>query len=258
LTLITIPTIKDGLAELGVHAGHRLLVHSSLSAFGPIQGGAETLLCALTEIIGPEGLIVMPSFTPGRFDPSEWGNPPVPESEWARHRFETPLFHPDRTPVDWGMSQVYELFRTWPEVFRSKHAHSSFAAWGQGAQALLEPHHLDNRFGETSPLARLYDLDAEILFLGTDHSTNTSFHLGEYRIPEPPVRTFISVREEDAVKTLVRYEDVATNSSIFAELGDAFEADGHTHATCSIGTATCKRFSLRAAVDFAQTWLTPS
>ncbi|NKB99757.1 MAG: aminoglycoside N(3)-acetyltransferase [Pseudomonadales bacterium] len=255
MQLITIPTLKAGLAALGLRKGQRVLMHCSLSAFGRIQGGAETMLYALTETIGPEGLIAMPTFTPGRFDPSEWTQPPVPESDWQRYRFETPLFDSRRTPVDWDMSQLYELFRTWPNVFRSNHSHSSFAAWGAGAAQILHQHHLEDRFGESSPLARLYDEDAEVLFLGTDYSTNTAFHLGEYRVADPPRRSFLSVQETAGKKRLIQYEDVATNSGIFTEIGADFETAGHLLATNQIGAATCRRFKLRSAVDFAADWL---
>ena len=48
---------------LGVRPGMALEVHSSLSSFGYVEGGADTVIEALMESVGTEGAIVMPSFT---------------------------------------------------------------------------------------------------------------------------------------------------------------------------------------------------
>jgi len=53
--------------DLGIKTGDCLLVHSSLSKIGYVNGGAETVIEALTAAIGPEGTLLMPSFpAPGR------------------------------------------------------------------------------------------------------------------------------------------------------------------------------------------------
>ena len=49
--LITVPTVADGLAALGVSAGATLMVHCSLSSFGRIQGGSQTVVEALTKTV---------------------------------------------------------------------------------------------------------------------------------------------------------------------------------------------------------------
>ena len=253
--LVTVPTILNGLSELGVRAGMNLLVHCSLSSFGHVQGGAQTIVEAVIQHVGKEGTIVMPTLTNGRFDPSEWRNPPVPQELWDRIRFETPLHHPQKTPTDHTMSVVYELFRTWPDVIRTGHPHSSLAAWGKYRNEIVENHRLEERFGDSSPLARLYQIDTQVLFLGTTFATNMCFHLAEYRQPNPPIREFMIVREYDGKRTLERYTDVNTDSGIFEAIGTDFEADCTVYKA-EIGQASCRFFSLREAVDFAQMWLT--
>lgn len=47
--------LTDDLAGLGVHSGDTLLVHSSIKAVGPVDGGADALLDALQAAVGPEG-----------------------------------------------------------------------------------------------------------------------------------------------------------------------------------------------------------
>lgn len=252
--LITIPTIQAGLSTLGVTTGSRLLVHCSLSSFGNVQGGAQTIIEALLTQVGESGSIVMPTLTNGRFDPSQWGNPPVAEKFWDRIRFETPAYHPQKTPTDNTMSVVYELFRSWPDVVRTDHPHSSVAAWGADRDQITSSHRLEERFGNSSPLAVLYELDAQVLFLGTTYTTNTCFHLAEYRRPNPPMKEFLIVQGVGDERALTVYKDVDTDSSIFASIGEDFEKVESVQIN-SIGAAACRLFSLRSAVDFAVEWL---
>jgi len=231
-----------------------LLTHCSLASFGPVQGGAQTIIEALVQSVGEAGTIVMPTLTDGRFDPSEWSNPPVAAQLWDRIRFETPLYHPQKTPVDHTMSIVYELFRSWPGVARTAHPHSSLAAWGRHRDEVVQIHRREERFGESSPLARLYDLHGHVLFLGTTYATNTCLHLAEYRRPEAPRREFKIVREIDGKRGLHEYSDVDTDSNVFQEIGDAYEAAVQIKRG-KIGRAACRLFPILEAVDFALDWL---
>ncbi len=252
--LVTMTTIADGLADLGVSDGACLMVHCAMSRFGHVQGGAQAVIEAVLSTVGSSGTVVMPTLTNGRFDPSEWRNPPVPEALWDRIRFETPAYHPLKTPVDHTMSAVYELFRTWPGVTRTGHPHSSVAAWGSHRDRIVASHRLDDRFGNSSPLAVLYDLDALVVFLGTSYATNTCFHLAEYRVPAPPRREFYIVEDTPSGRQLTTYEDVDTDSSVFEAVGADFDTVERVRRL-RIGGADCRLFSLRAAVDFAVAWL---
>ena len=53
------------MRSLGLGRGMILLVHSSLRSLGSVGDRAETLFGALRDVIGPEGTIVVPTFTPG-------------------------------------------------------------------------------------------------------------------------------------------------------------------------------------------------
>jgi len=54
--------IEQGLREAGLCEGTLVEVHSSLSSFGYVHGGADTVIQALINTVGPDGGIVMPSF----------------------------------------------------------------------------------------------------------------------------------------------------------------------------------------------------
>ena len=62
-TTLTRSDIVDGLRALGLAAGDRVVVHSSLKAFGRVEGGPNTVIDALEEVITPAGTLVMPTFS---------------------------------------------------------------------------------------------------------------------------------------------------------------------------------------------------
>ena len=59
--MVTMKTIADGLRQIGIQKGDVLLVHSSLKSLGRVAGGADTVINALIDTIGPEGTLVMPA-----------------------------------------------------------------------------------------------------------------------------------------------------------------------------------------------------
>ena len=52
--MVTKTMFKNALIELGVEKGMVLEVHSSLSSFGELEGGAETVINTLKEIVTEE------------------------------------------------------------------------------------------------------------------------------------------------------------------------------------------------------------
>lgn len=176
----TVDSMTSDLRALGIEAGQTLLVHGSLSSLGWICGGAPAVVDALQRVVGEDGTLVMPTHSPGNMDPSNMEHPPVPESWYDTIREQMPPYRPAVTPTR-GMGAIAECFRSYPGVRRSDHPQVSFAAWGADARFITKDHLLDYSLGEESPLARVYDLGGDVLFLGTSHATNTSLHLAESR-----------------------------------------------------------------------------
>src|SRR5262245_25669165 len=54
--------LRRDLEHLGLRPGDTVLVHSSLSRLGFVEGGAEAVIDALLDAIGPSGTLCMPSF----------------------------------------------------------------------------------------------------------------------------------------------------------------------------------------------------
>ncbi|QFR03203.1 AAC(3) family N-acetyltransferase [Streptomyces phaeolivaceus] len=234
------------------------MVHASMRSLGGIDGGADAVLRALRRVLEPGGTLVVPTFTAGNSDTSTLYLERVRGlSAEAREAFRAamPPFDSAETPST-GMGILAETARLRPESRRSAHPQTSFAALGPDASTVIDDHHPDCHLGEHSPLARLYDMGAQILLLGVGFDRCTAFHLGEYRVDDPPRRTYNCVVRRDGVRQWWAYEDVALDDSDFAALGADFEKDrgGKAVRTGMVGAAASRLVDLVEAVDYAREW----
>ena len=256
--LATVESLQIDLKALGIEKGMVLLVHSSLSAIGWVCGGAVAVIIALQDILGETGTLVMPTHSTDLSDPSQWENPPVPESWWQTIRETMPAYDPDLTPTR-SMGKIAETFRKQKGVLRSAHPQSSFCARGPQASSIVNNHALAYGFGEHSPLARIYDLHGFVLLLGVGHSSNTSIHLSEYRATFPTKRI---VQEgapisQGGSRTWTTFEDIDVDASDFDRIGaDFLRSDaGKVVQQRKVSIANCQLMPQRTIVDFAVDWL---
>ncbi|KGX85425.1 AAC(3) family N-acetyltransferase [Pontibacillus marinus] len=246
-------TIRRDLQEMGIQKGMTIMVHSSLSSIGWVNGGAVAVIQALMDVVTEQGNIVMPSQSDDAVDPSYWSKPSVPEEWWEEIRNTFPAYHPNYTPAS-RMGQIVDIFRTFPNVKRSSHPHNSFAAWGKDSETIIQDHSLDFSFGEESPLKTLYDLDANILFIGTDYGSCTAFHLAENRTYFKEIITKKATVLENDEEIRKSFQDLETREDLFEQIGLDFEKQyGVTKGL--IGSASSRLFSLQEAVDYAEKWL---
>jgi aminoglycoside 3-N-acetyltransferase len=258
----TTESLSADLRALGLDPSARggrsgpVLVHAALSAIGWVVGGPQAVLHALIEATGAarsDGrTLVMPAFSASLSDPSGWDNPPVPESWWPSIRETMPAFDPARTPTV-ALGRLPELFRTWPGVVRSAHPSQSFAALGPHAAALFARDPLDRSFRD-GPLSALYEMDADILFLGADFETCTAFHLAEVRSGTVREVTEGAPITRDGARVWVRFTDFAFEPvDDFQTCGRALTQIGAVR-TGPVASGEASLFSFRTAVDFAETW----
>src|SRR5947209_2486207 len=65
---VACPEIASDLQKLGLPAGADVLVHSSLSRIGNVEGGAEAAIEALLDAVGLAGTVLFPTLTGRRED----------------------------------------------------------------------------------------------------------------------------------------------------------------------------------------------
>ena len=242
---------------LGLRRGQDLLVHCSMRTIGWIDGGPATLLGALQEAAGPAATIVVPamttvnSFSSSAFLTETRG---LTGEEYERYIAAMPGFDPAVSPSA-GMGALAEHVRTRPGACRSGHPLVSFAALGPGAAAATAVHDLTCHLGERSPLAWLYRADAAIMLLGVGYSSCTAFHLAEYRVPgRQRSRRYRCLVAADGSRELREFTGIELDDSDFPALGQALESTQFVRRGL-VGAAQCKLVPMRAAVDFACSWL---
>ena len=249
----TVASLKKDLEKLGIYGGMTVLVHSSLSKIGWVCGGAVAVIQALTQVVTPEGTLIMPAHSGDLSNPARWAHPPVPEDWWQLIRDTMPAFETHLTPTR-GMGTIAELFRTLPDVKRSYHPAVSFAAWGKHADDVVADHSLSHSLGSQSPLGKLYEMNGHVLLLGVGFGNNTSFHLSEDLVDQRKLYTEGSPILENGSRVWKWYEETDWDDETFPQIGADFEKTGQVKIG-RIGLAETRLFLQRPAVEFAVDWL---
>lgn len=153
------------LKTLGIKSDDTVLMHSSLSSLGYVEGGADTVIDTMLSVLYDGTLL-------------------VPALSFASVNATSPIFDANNTPSCVG--EISEAFRKRDGVMRSMHPTHSICAIGKYAEELLSGHiDTDTPVGERSPLALLPKYDGKILMLGCGLRPNTSMH-GVEELAKPP------------------------------------------------------------------------
>ncbi|RKN74185.1 AAC(3) family N-acetyltransferase [Paenibacillus ginsengarvi] len=156
--MVTKSDMIAALKLMDIAAGDTVLVHSSLTSIGYVQGGAEAVIEALLEAVGPEGTIAMSTLT-------GWAEP----------------FDAAATPS--AVGKISETFRRRPDACRSLHPVHSVAAVGKLAAWITEGHErCETGCGPGTPYYKIRDLGGKVMMLGVDMDRNTIMHSLEEEI----------------------------------------------------------------------------
>jgi aminoglycoside 3-N-acetyltransferase len=166
-----------GLIQIGVRQNDIVLVHSSLTSLGHVEGGAEAVIDALLDAVGPGGTLLMPAYSVA--------------GDWMTYVRSDPLFDPRTSPSTFG--KVTDVFWRRPGVLRSLHPTHSVAAYGPHASYLIQDHEKSQSpAGYTSPFRKLIELNGRILHLGSPFWSTSSFHVVEDVVPNFPRQVYLA------------------------------------------------------------------
>jgi aminoglycoside 3-N-acetyltransferase len=154
--------ISTALGRQGtLSAGDIVMVHSSLSTLGRVEGGAEAVCDALLRVLGDEGTLLMPSY-----------HQPEPVLQ---------MIH-DCRPVDLRVApstvgKLTEVFRRMPGVRRSSHPFCSVSARGRFALEMTSSH-ASSVFmcGPGTPTMQLVERKAKYMGIGVDIRIVALYH----------------------------------------------------------------------------------
>ena len=220
-------SLRQDLHNLGLREGDMVFAHSSFKSLGPVEGGAETVIDALEDAVGEEGLVLMPSFN-------------LAPAFALRHE----VWDHSLTPSSVGW--ITEVFRTLPGTHRSDHYSHSVAARGVGAEELVADHlnrdgppspwdraPWGKTYGTQSPMYRAYEANGKLLMLGVGYDSSTYIHLVE-------VMYWQQLRDSDPeAKNVILDRD---------KVGAFWDREGEISVAC-VGDARCRLFSIAEYVD---------
>jgi aminoglycoside 3-N-acetyltransferase len=165
--------IYNSLRKLELDRKRAVIAHVSLSAFGHVSGGAETLVGALISI---SEALIMPAFTYKTMvipEVGPLGNAIEYGSGIYTNRMAHFFYHD--MPVDRLIGSVPEALRVYPKAARSSHPILSFT--GFNAQRFLEAQSVNEPL---APIRRLHQEAGWVLLLGVGYTVNTSLHYAEW------------------------------------------------------------------------------
>lgn len=162
--MVTKQQLKNALAELGIKKGMTLEVHSSLSSFGELEGGALTVIDTLKELVTEDGSIFMPALRLSK------------ELELTENdkklgiTVKIKILEPDTERTAMGI--VADTFRKMPDTYTGRDVIST-SGWGKHGKEAL-----------TSGLDYAIHNDGKALLLGVDIYKLTAMHYIETITPD--------------------------------------------------------------------------
>ncbi|MDE3259654.1 MAG: AAC(3) family N-acetyltransferase [Gemmatimonadota bacterium] len=216
--MLTQREIEEGLLALGLQPGAIVVVHSSLSSLGPVSGGANAVIDALIEALGPDGTLMMPTH------PARDGR----------------TFDPDAIPSDMGV--ISETFRLRQGVLRSRHPYHPVAGHGARAEEILSDHEESAvPDGPETPYGRLITLGGKVLHIGCDLDTMTLLHTVEAELDLPYLRELDMnyVGENGEVRAMTIRRCPGGHRGGVLKFDRLFRAEG-AMAVDTIGPAVCR------------------
>lgn len=238
-TDLTKADLCAGLQALGVQRGDALEVHSSLSRLGWVEGGADAVIDALMETVGPEGALIMSAYPV---------TPPLPLSkeEIARGLTWKVAILPAGSLERTGLGRIVDTFCRRPGTCLGQGLHR-VCAWGRQAE---EHARLGYR--------HLVAIDGLTLLIGVGIDRCSSMHLAEGTVGIPPaIRALCEPPEALRQEYLREHYNIGyggTPEDAWQKVWQRANQQGLVRAG-QIGQADCYLFRTRAMLNIYEDWL---
>lgn len=186
--LVARSRLARDLENLGLVPGGVAMIHCRMFVLGRVVGGAETVVRALLDTLGPEGTLM--AYTGWQdVPPDDLGD--LDEESQRIYLEEHPAYDPRVALSRRDHGRVPETLRTWPGARHSGHLEAGVAAVGPLADVLTAEHPYDDAYGAGTPYARLVELGGQVAMLGAPLDTVTLVHHAE-AIAEVPGKRRVS------------------------------------------------------------------
>lgn len=160
--ILTKTAIIDQLKAIGIEKGDTILVHSSLSKIGYVEGGPTAIIEALIESVGENGHILMPTSPNNKL-----------QLDYIKELKEFDVLKSKST-----LGAITECFRTYPDVKRSLHPTEPVSCWGKDKEFFVGNHFGQlTPYNENSPFYKVARMGGKILMIGvTLDNAGTNLH----------------------------------------------------------------------------------
>ena len=267
--LVTRSRLAQDLEKLGLRPGGVVMVHCRMSALGRVVGGAETVVRALLDVVGPKGTLV--AYT-------GWQDAPPDDlgalDEEARRAYveEQPPYDPRVALSSRDHGRVPEALRTWPGARHSGHPEAGVAAVGPLADAVTASHPYDDAYGAGTPYARLVEFGGGVAMLGAPLETVTLVHHAEavarvpgkrrvsYGMPvlvgNPGERVWRTFSAIDTGEGALPYERVLGEEDYIEHIArSALASSAGIGSGGPVGEASAYLFDGRGLLEHAVSWI---
>lgn len=170
--------LQAQLKMMGITPKDTVVIHTSMHAIGPVEGGPDGVIDAFRDYL-QEGMLIIPTHT------------------WHTVIPQNPVYDVRNTPSGLGIIPNTAAFRK--DGVRSLHPTHSVWVCGKGAEEYIKG---EEKAASPTPVGfcwdKLADIGAKILLIGVDNTKNTFIHAVDERAklpdrigPEPDTYTVI-------------------------------------------------------------------
>jgi aminoglycoside 3-N-acetyltransferase len=263
--LVARARLAGDLKNLGLGTGEVTMVHCRMSALGRVVGGAETVVRAMLDALGPDGTLM--AYTGWQDEPPD-DLDGLDEETRRIYLEEHPAYDPRVALSRRDHGRVPEALRTWPGARHSGHPEAGVAVVGPLAEALTAEHPYDDAYGAGTPYARLVELDGRVALLGAPLDTVTLVHHAE-AVAEVPGKRRVSYgspvivdgervwrifSDIDTAEGALPYERVLGKEPFVEYIARSALAAGAGRSG-RVGEATAYLFDARGLVEHAVGWI---